>query len=121
MRSSLDLVKQEVVKLTGAKKHQMIIGQIEPHAQDSLQRFKRGRKAFGSRVESRFVAASVQGISQAKCGTMTYLEGDTFFNRWPVRLIPVADLSQMEEAQYEKIWESETWLKIQNSIPSFCG
>ena len=37
---------------------------------DSLQRFKRGRKAFGSRIESRFVAASVQGISALPPWTM---------------------------------------------------
>lgn len=116
VRSSLDTVKQEIAKLTGAKKHSMIVGQIEPCAQDSLQRFKRGRKAFGSRVESRFVATSVQGIANAKCGAMTYLEGDTFFNRWPVKLIPVSDLKQMDEQAYEKMWESVPGLHPQYSI-----
>ena len=102
VRSALDVVKQELAKLSGAKKHTMVVGQIEPSASDSLQRFKRGRKAFGSRVESRFVATSVQGIANAKCGAMTYLEGDTFFNRWPVKLIPVSDLKQLDEQAYEK-------------------
>lgn len=116
VRSSLDTVKQEISKLTGAKKHGMIVGQIEPCAQDSLQRFKRGRKAFGSRVESRFVATSVQGIATAKCGAMTYLDGDTFFNRWPVKLIPVTDLKQMDEQAYEKMWESVPGLHPQKNF-----
>ena len=60
-RSALDLVRSEVQKLTGAKKRQVSTGLIEGNANDSLQRFKRGRKAFGSRIESRFVAASAAG------------------------------------------------------------
>ena len=69
-RSALDLVRSEVQKLTGAKKRQVSTGLIEGNANDSLQRFKRGRKAFGSRIESRFVAASVQGISALPPWTM---------------------------------------------------
>ena len=119
VRSALDVVKQELTKLTGAKKHTMVVGQIEPSASDSLQRFKRGRKAFGSRVESRFVATSVQGIANAKCGAMTYLKGDTFFNRWPVKLIPVSDLKQLEEQAYEKMWESVPWVAFKEDFPYF--
>ena len=67
----------------------MVVAQIEPNAQDCLQRFQRGRKAFGSRVDNRFVAVSSSALSHAKCGAMTYLDGgDTFFNRWSVKLVP---------------------------------
>ena len=106
-KSSLDIIKGEVNKLTGAKKHAMTVGTIEANATDSLQRFKRGRRAFGSKIEDRFVACSVSGISNALCGPMQYLQGgDTYFNKWPVRLIPVSDLKQMEEVQYEKLYET---------------
>ena len=84
----------------------MTVGTIEPNATDSLQRLKRGRRAFGSKIEDRFVACSVSAISSAHCGSMQFLEGgDTYFNKWPVRLIPVTDLKQMDEVAYEKLYE----------------
>eukprot|EP00435_Cladocopium_sp_Y103_P048692 s410_g14.t1 len=105
-KSSLEIIKGEVSKLTGAKKHTMSVATIDPNATDSLQRFKRGRRAFGSKVEDRFVACSVGAIASAHCGAMQFLEGgDTYFNKWPVRLIPVTDLRQMDEVAYEKLYD----------------
>ena len=93
-------MKNELGKLTGAKKHALTVATIEPNATDSLQRFKRGRRAFGSKIEDRFVACSVSAIS------MQFLEGgDTYFTKWPVRLIPVSDLKQMDELAYEKLYD----------------
>lgn len=77
-RSALDVIKAEVSKLTGTEKHVMTVATIEPNATDSLQRFKRGRRALGSKVEDRFVATSVAAIGSAHCGQMAYLEGDTY-------------------------------------------
>ena len=108
-RSALDVVKGEFSKLTGVKRHQTTMGVIEPLAADSLQRFKRGRKPFGPRVESRFLACSVLGLQTAHCGAMTFLEGgDTFFNKWPVKLLNPSELRQMDEVAYEKLWETVT-------------
>ena len=105
-KSALEVIKGEISKLTGAKKHSLTVASIEPNATDSLQRFKRGRRAFGSKIEDRFVASSVSAISTAHCGAMQFLEGgDTYFTKWPVRLIPVADLKQMDELAYEKMYE----------------
>eukprot|EP00435_Cladocopium_sp_Y103_P066146 s220_g28.t1 len=105
-KSALDIVKAELGKLTGAKKHAMTVATIESNPTDSLQRFKRGRRAFGSKIEDRFVACSVSAISSAHCGAMQFPEGgDTYFTKWPVRLIPVADLKQMEEVAYEKLYD----------------
>ena len=99
-------MKKELGKLTGAKKHALTVATIEPNATDSLQRFKRGRRAFGSKIEDRFVACSVSAISSAHCGAMQFLEGgDTYFTKWPVRLIPVSDLKQMDELAYEKLYD----------------
>ena len=39
---------------------------------------------------------------------MAFLDGDTYFNRWPVKLLNVADLAVMEELQYDKLYESVT-------------
>ena len=105
-KSNLDVIKSELSKLTGTKRHAMTMAVVEPDPADSLQRFKRGRKAFGSKTESRFVAASVQGIASAHCGAMQHLSGDTYFNRWPVKLIAVSELRLMDAAAYEKMFES---------------
>ena len=87
----------------------MTVATIEPNAADSIQRFKSGRRAFGSKIEDRFVACSVGAIANAHCGPMQFLEGgDTFFTKWPVGLIPVTDLKQMDEVAYEKLNEL-TW------------
>ena len=105
-KSALEVIKEEIGKLTGTKKHAMTVATIEPNAADSIQRFKRGRRAFGSKIEDRFVACSVGAIASAHCGPMQFLEGgDTFFTKWPVRLIPVTDLKQMDEVMYEKLYE----------------
>ena len=39
---------------------------------------------------------------------MAFLDGDAYFNRWPVKLLNVADLAVMEELQYDKLYESVT-------------
>lgn len=106
-KSALDTLKAELHKLCGTKRHQMTVATVEPHATDSLQRFKRGRRAFGSKVTDHFVAASVSAIQSAHCGAMTFLEGgDTYFTKWPVRLIPVNELKQMDELAHEKMFVS---------------
>lgn len=105
-KSNLDVIKAELSKLTGTKRHSMTMAVVEPDPADSLQRFKRGRKAFGAKTETRFVAASVQGISSAHCGAMQFLSGDTYFNRWPVKLIAVSELRLMDATAYEKMFES---------------
>ena len=105
-KSALEVINGEIGKLTGTKKHAMTVATIEPNAADSIQRFKRGRRAFGSKIEDRFVACSVGAIASAHCGPMQFLEGGgTFFTKWPVRLIPVTDLKQMDEVAYEKLYE----------------
>ena len=105
-KSALEVIKAEIGKLTGAKKHSMTVATIEPSPSDSIQRFKRGRRAFGSKIEDRFVACSVNAIASAHCGAMQFLEGgDTYFTKWPVRLILVTDLKQMEEVAYEKLYD----------------
>ena len=91
-KSALEVIKAEVGKLTGAKKHSMTVATIEANSSDSIQRFKRGRRAFGSKIEDRFVACSVNAIANAHCGAMQFLGGDTYFTKWPVRLIPLTDL-----------------------------
>ena len=101
-KSALEVIKTEVTKLTGAKKQAMTVATIEANTTDCIQRFKRGRRAFGNKTEDRSIACSVKALASADCRSMQHFEGgDAYFTKWPVRLIPVTDLKQMEETAHK--------------------
>jgi hypothetical protein len=99
----LDVVKQEFGKLS--KKHAIAAGTIDPDHSETLQRFKRVKKAFGAHVEDKIVVTSEKGIANAVCGAMKHLpRGDTFFNRWPVPVLPASQMPTCSEEIYSKIF-----------------
>jgi len=102
--SNLDTARAEIMKL---KKHTLAVGTIEPDAVELLNRHRRGKRAFGARVEDKMLCCSVRGLLSAHCGRMKYLSADTFFNKWPVPLQLVPTLPQMTATQYEKMYEAD--------------
>ena len=91
---------------TLGKKHCQVVGIIELDASETLQRFKRGKKAFGAHVEDKMLASSEKGFDDAVCGKMRYLNADTYFNRWPIPMLPVATMPQMKEELHEKLFDT---------------
>ena len=59
-------------------------------------------------MEDRLVLASPKGFSTA-ASTMKHLKStDTFFNRWPVPLIPIGSLRVCKMAEYETMFAGDT-------------
>lgn len=101
--AAIDAVRN---KLQGLRKHQVQVGNIELDTTECLQRIRtKGRKAFGNHIEDKLVVASLRGLSTAIAGRMKYLNSDTFFNRWPVPVVPVAVLPQAPESTAEAIFD----------------
>ena len=51
------------------------------------------------------VMASIRGMTNAVAGRMRFLNSDTFFNRWPVPVLPATVLSRVTEAEADKIFD----------------
>lgn len=101
--AAIDTVR---TKLQGLRKHQVQVGNIELNTAECLQRFRtKGRKAFGNHIEDKLIIASLRGLSTAMTGRMKHLNSDTFFNRWPVPVVPVTVLPQALESTAEAIFE----------------
>lgn len=62
----------------------------------------------GAHVEDRIVLSSNKGFTTA-ASSMKYLKGglDTFFNRWPVPLVPIGALKTAKVAEYDAMFVSD--------------
>ncbi len=98
----LDLAKDTMK--TATKRHIQAVGSIEPESSGMLQLFKRRAKAFGARVEDRLVASSRKGLEDCVSGKMKYLNADTYFNRWPIPVLPLASMAQLSEDLNTKLF-----------------
>lgn len=59
-------------------------------------------------MEDRLVLASHKGFATA-ASTMKHLKAtDTFFNRWPVPLIPIGGLKICKVAEYDLMFRDDT-------------
>jgi hypothetical protein len=95
----VESVKASLTSNGISKKHMLVVGTIEQDTNETLARFKKGKKAFGARVEDKIVACSIKGFQDAVNGRMKFLPADTFFNRWPIPVLPVSMMAQIVEAQ----------------------
>ncbi|CAE7250172.1 unnamed protein product [Symbiodinium sp. CCMP2592] len=78
--SPLEIVKKEISVL----KAPLVVGVIEAHEASMLQRFRRGKRPFGQKIEEKLVACCRKGFSQCLQGRSKFLECDTYFNKWPI-------------------------------------
>ena len=95
----VEIVKASLTANGISKKHLLVVGTVEQDTNETLARFKKGKKAFGARVEDKIVACSIRGFQDAVNGRMKFLPADTFFNRWPIPVLPVSMMAQIVEAQ----------------------
>ena len=64
-------------------------------------------ESSGAHVEEKLILASAKGFSTAASG-MKYLKAtDTFFNRWPVPLVPVGALRTCRIKEYDAMFSSD--------------
>ena len=102
--SPVDVVKGKLTQL--ARKHQVQVGHIELDANECLQRVRTaGRRPFANHIEDKLVLASIRGMTTAVVGRMRFLTADTFFNRWPVPVLPVSVLSRATEVEADQIFD----------------
>ena len=102
--SALETVKTKLASCI--RKHHTQVGSIELNTDECLQRVRtKGRKAFGNNIEDKVVLASLKGLQAAVSGKMRYLNGDTFFNRWPAPVTPVAVLPRETELTAERLFD----------------
>jgi len=105
--STLDAAKSALLKQPG-KRNLIVIGTIEPDDSETLQRFKRGKKAFGAHIEDKVIFTSIKGFQHALCGRMKFLKVDTFFNRWPVPVLAIPTMPQLSDTLTENMFEADT-------------
>jgi hypothetical protein len=58
----VESVKASLTSNGISKKHMLVVGTIEQDTNETLARFKKGKKAFGARVEDKIVACSIEGF-----------------------------------------------------------
>ena len=98
-KSALEIVKR---KLHFGRQSLAVVS-LDAVASDMLARMRRGKRAFGQRVEDKLVLSSLRGLQTAK-STMKFLGGDTFFNKWTTPLIPLSQLPVMKSDEYPKLF-----------------
>ena len=103
-QSTVEKIKAALTKSLG-KAYATTVGTVDPDPTDALQRYARSRRrAFGCQIEEKLVAFSIKGISEAVSGRMKFLAGDSFFNRWPVPVMPLKQLPQCSDAVEKQIF-----------------
>ena len=103
IKSPLEIVKRKL----HVGRQTIAVVSLDAVTSDMLARMRRGKRAFGQRVDDKLVLSSLRGLQTAK-STMKYLGGDTFFNKWSVPLVPLSSLPTMTSDDYGKMWELDT-------------
>eukprot|EP00435_Cladocopium_sp_Y103_P026491 s434_g6.t1 len=94
--SALDVIKKKL-----PRKASSAVITLDPDQTDLLARIR-------AHVEDRLVLASNKGFTMAQ-STMKFLkQTDTFFNRWPVPLVPVGAFKTCKLADYDLMFQGDT-------------